>query len=64
MKNLPSGSNFYDFAEAYNTQNSDTIPDKHIERLFHIWIPRLAPDGDVVKAALAISQYAQNINIL
>ena len=35
-------------------QNSDTIPDKHIERLFKMWIPRLAPDGDAGKAASAI----------
>lgn len=49
VKNMPQGSTFYDFMEAYKQQNTDTsIKDKHIERPSKMWTPRLSPDGNSV----------------
>ena len=61
VKDLPAGSNFYDFLNGYYSQkdpNAETS--KQIERMQIKWVNKLSPSGDCSIAADAITNYAQN----
>ncbi len=64
VKDLPAGSNFYNFLNGYYSQkNPDIETSKQIERMQIKYVSKLSPSGDCSIAADAIKNYAQNYNL-